>query len=114
MRSGDDLSEHERELLAPLGPTSRLFVEDTGYLGWRAGITPDGAWVFFVAGGLGAALGYRRTNARRSSSRLGLGGDGGGATKRPRRAASSSSSEMTARARPLSSQTLKRTSRSGR
>jgi hypothetical protein len=48
--SASDLSEHERELLAPLGPPSRLFVEDTGYLGWRAGITPDGTWVFFVAG----------------------------------------------------------------
>jgi hypothetical protein len=48
--SADDLSEHERELLVPLGPTSRLFVEDTGYLGWRAGIAPDGTWVFFVAG----------------------------------------------------------------
>jgi hypothetical protein len=45
-----DLSEHERELLAPLGPPSRLFVEGTGYLGWRAGIAPDGTWVFFVAG----------------------------------------------------------------
>jgi hypothetical protein len=50
VESPDDLSEHERELLAPLGPTSRLFVPDTGYLGWRAGIAPDGTWVFFVAG----------------------------------------------------------------
>jgi hypothetical protein len=48
--SADDLSEHERELLAPLGPPSRLFVEGTGYLGWRAGIDPEGNWVFFVAG----------------------------------------------------------------
>jgi hypothetical protein len=45
-----DLSEHERELLAPLGPPSRLFAPGTGYLGWRAGISPDGTWVFFVAG----------------------------------------------------------------
>lgn len=50
VESADDLSEHERELLAPLGPTSRLFVEGTGYLYWRAGIAPDGTWVFFVAG----------------------------------------------------------------
>jgi hypothetical protein len=50
VESANDLSEHERELLGPLGPTSRLFVEDTGYLGWRAGIAPDGTWVFFVAG----------------------------------------------------------------
>jgi hypothetical protein len=45
-----DLSAHERELLAPLGPLDTLFVEGTGYLGWRAGIDPDGTWVFFVAG----------------------------------------------------------------
>jgi hypothetical protein len=48
--SGADLSEHERELLAPLGPPSRLVIEGTGYIGYRAGITPDGSWVFFVAG----------------------------------------------------------------
>jgi hypothetical protein len=46
----DDLTAHERELLAPLGPLESVFVEGTGYLGWRAGIQPDGSWVFFVAG----------------------------------------------------------------
>jgi hypothetical protein len=46
----DDLTAHERELLEPLGPLDTLFVEGTGYLGWRAGIEPDGTWVFFVAG----------------------------------------------------------------
>lgn len=46
----DDLTAHERELLAPLGPLESVFVEGTGYLGWRAGIAPDGTWVFFVAG----------------------------------------------------------------
>lgn len=46
----DDLSPHERELLAPLGSPSELFPEGSGYLGWRAGIAPDGTWVFFVAG----------------------------------------------------------------
>ena len=46
----NDLTAHERELLAPLGPLDRLFVEGTGYVGWRAGIAPDGAWSFFVAG----------------------------------------------------------------
>ena len=45
-----DLTAHERELLAPLGPLESVFVEGTGYLGWRAGIRPDGSWVFFVAG----------------------------------------------------------------
>jgi hypothetical protein len=46
----DELTAHERELLAPLGPLESVFVEGTGYLGWRAGIRPDGSWVFFVAG----------------------------------------------------------------
>ena len=50
VESADDLSEHERALLTPLGPPSRLFVEGTGYLGWRTGIAPDGTWVFFIAG----------------------------------------------------------------
>jgi len=46
----NDLTTHERKLLAPLGRLDRLFAEGTGYLGWRAGIAPDGAWSFFVAG----------------------------------------------------------------
>ena len=46
----DDLTAHERELLAPLGSLESVFVEGTGYLGWRAGIEPDGSWSFFVAG----------------------------------------------------------------
>jgi len=48
--SVDDLSAHERELLAPLGPLDTLFVPGAGYLGWRAGISADGNWTFFVAG----------------------------------------------------------------
>ena len=50
VESSDDLSPHERELLAPLGLPSRLFPEEAGYFGWRAGIAPDGTWTFFVAG----------------------------------------------------------------
>jgi hypothetical protein len=46
----DELTAYEREVLAPLGPLDTVFVEGTGYLGWRAGIRPDGVWVFFVAG----------------------------------------------------------------
>ena len=46
----DDLSQHERKLLEPLGPLDSLFFAGTGYLGWRAGIAPDGSWAFFVAG----------------------------------------------------------------
>ncbi len=45
-----DLSKHERELLAPLGAPDELVLDGTGYLGWRAGIAPDGIWSFFVAG----------------------------------------------------------------
>ena len=45
-----DLSEHERELLAPLGTPEELVLDGTGYLGWRAGFEPDGTWAFFVAG----------------------------------------------------------------
>ena len=48
--SSDDLSPHEAELLAPLGAPGRFFPEGTGYLGWRAGIAPDGTWAFYVAG----------------------------------------------------------------
>ena len=45
-----DLSEHERAFLAPLGGPEALFVPGTGYVGWRAGIAPEGSWTFFVAG----------------------------------------------------------------
>ena len=45
-----DLSEHERELLAPLGTPDELVLDGLGYLGWRAGFEPDGTWAFFVAG----------------------------------------------------------------
>jgi len=50
VESSDDLSPHEVELLAALGPPGRFFPEGTGYLGWRAGIAPDGTWAFYVAG----------------------------------------------------------------
>ena len=47
-KTADELTEHERELLEPLGRAGAFGEE--GYLGWRAGIRPDGRWVFFVAG----------------------------------------------------------------
>ena len=50
VESADDLSEHERELLAPLGAPSDFFPEGAGYFGWRTGIAPDGTWTFLVAG----------------------------------------------------------------
>ncbi len=46
----DEITAHERGLLQPLGPLDTLFVPGTGYLGWRAGIEPDGSWVFYLAG----------------------------------------------------------------
>ena len=48
--NANDITAHERELLAPLGRLDRLFVEGTGYLGWRAAIAPNGTWVLFLAG----------------------------------------------------------------
>jgi hypothetical protein len=45
--TADQLTEHERELLGDLADD---FVPGTGYLGWRAGIEPDGDWIFFIAG----------------------------------------------------------------
>lgn len=45
-RTPDELSAYERELL---GPFADDFLGD-GYLGWRAGIEPDGTWRFFIAG----------------------------------------------------------------
>jgi hypothetical protein len=50
LRSSDELSQHEQDVLAPLGPPSEFFPEGIGYLGWRVGIAPDGTLAFFVAG----------------------------------------------------------------
>jgi hypothetical protein len=47
-KTGDQLTNYERRLLGDLLPGGTI--GDTGYLGWRAGIRPDGRWVFFVAG----------------------------------------------------------------
>ena len=46
-KTEDELTSYERRLLARLGQGG-AFAD--GYLGWRAGIRPDGRWVFFVAG----------------------------------------------------------------
>jgi hypothetical protein len=50
LESAEDLSPHEVELLASLGPPGRFFPEGVGYLGWRAGIAPDGTWAFYASG----------------------------------------------------------------
>jgi hypothetical protein len=46
-KAPDELTSYERGLLKPLGEAT--FFGDS-YLGWRAGIRPDGRWVFFIAG----------------------------------------------------------------
>lgn len=43
----DELTAYERELL---GDLAESFGAGSGYLGWRAGIEPDGTWRFFIAG----------------------------------------------------------------
>jgi ABC-type Fe3+-hydroxamate transport system substrate-binding protein len=43
----DELTRHERRLLGDLAVYSGA---GSGYLGWRAGIEPDGTWRFFIAG----------------------------------------------------------------
>ena len=42
-----ELSAHERMLLGDLAGD---FQPESGYLGWRAGIEPNGRWSFFIAG----------------------------------------------------------------
>ncbi|MGH3022271.1 MAG: hypothetical protein ACRDNI_01315 [Gaiellaceae bacterium] len=44
----DELTAHERELLGDLA--NSYTGAGSGYLGWRAGIEPDGTWRFFIAG----------------------------------------------------------------
>lgn len=44
----DELSDYERELLGDLADA--YSGAGSGYLGWRAGIEPDGTWRFFIAG----------------------------------------------------------------
>jgi hypothetical protein len=47
-KTQDEISAYERHLLATIPGDATIGPE--GYLGWRAGIRPDGRWVFFVAG----------------------------------------------------------------
>jgi hypothetical protein len=44
----EELTAHERELLGDLA--NSYSGAGSGYLGWRAGIEPDGTWRFFIAG----------------------------------------------------------------
>lgn len=47
-KAQEDLTAHERELLGDLADD--YSGAGSGYLGWRAGIEPDGTWRFFIAG----------------------------------------------------------------
>jgi hypothetical protein len=44
----EELTAYERELLGDLA--NSYSGAGSGYLGWRAGIEPDGTWRFFIAG----------------------------------------------------------------
>jgi hypothetical protein len=46
------LTEEELELLSTFATPREIrgWREFRGYIGWRAGIQPDGDWVFYVAG----------------------------------------------------------------
>jgi peptidoglycan/xylan/chitin deacetylase (PgdA/CDA1 family) len=48
-KTHDEISQHEATLLKKI-PRGGATVGPEGYLGWRAGIRPDGSWVYFIAG----------------------------------------------------------------
>jgi hypothetical protein len=47
-KTQEELTAHEREILGDLGDD--YSGAGSGYLGYRAGIEPDGTWRFFIAG----------------------------------------------------------------
>ena len=47
-KTQEELTAHEREILGDLADD--YSGAGSGYLGWRAGIEPDGTWRFFIAG----------------------------------------------------------------
>jgi hypothetical protein len=48
-KSPDELTRYEENLLRRI-PGGAPTPGPQGYLGWRAGIRPDGSWIYFVAG----------------------------------------------------------------
>jgi hypothetical protein len=48
-KTPDEITPYETSLLKKIPPDGAT-VGPEGYLGWRAGILPDGSWVYFVAG----------------------------------------------------------------
>jgi hypothetical protein len=47
-KTSDEITQYEATLLEKI--PSPATVRPEGYLGWRAGILPDGSWIYFVAG----------------------------------------------------------------
>jgi hypothetical protein len=48
-RTQDEITQYEATLLKKI-PPGNVTVGPEGYLGWRAGILPDGTWIYFVSG----------------------------------------------------------------
>lgn len=48
-RTADEITQYEATLLKKIPPDGAA-VGPEGYLGWRAGILPDGSWIYFVSG----------------------------------------------------------------
>jgi hypothetical protein len=48
-KTADEITKYEETLLKRVPPDGAA-VGPEGYLGWRAGIRPDGSWIYFVAG----------------------------------------------------------------
>jgi hypothetical protein len=48
-KTPDEITQYEATLLKKI-PPSGVTVGPEGYLGWRAGILPDGSWIYFVSG----------------------------------------------------------------
>jgi hypothetical protein len=48
-KTQDEITQYEATLLKKI-PPGDVTVGPQGYLGWRAGILPDGSWIYFVSG----------------------------------------------------------------
>ena len=48
-KTQDEITPYEASLLEKI-PPGGVTVGSSGYLGWRAGILPDGKWIYFVSG----------------------------------------------------------------
>lgn len=48
-KTADEITQYEALLLKRI-PPGDVTVGSAGYLAWRAGILPDGSWIYFVSG----------------------------------------------------------------